>query len=55
MKKMIKVKSYAKINLGLIIKKKRNDGYHDLKTIFLPIKLYDEISLEKIRNNIPKF
>lgn len=31
----------AKINLGLNIVRKRNDGYHDLETIFYPIQLSD--------------
>ena len=31
----------AKINLGLNIIRKRNDGYHDLETIFYPIQLTD--------------
>ncbi len=38
--------SYAKINIGLRILKKRNDGYHDLETIFYPIKLHDEIIVD---------
>lgn len=38
----------CKINLGLRIVRKRNDGYHDLETIFYPIQLYDV--LEIIRN-----
>lgn len=33
----------AKINLGLSITEKRPDGYHNIETIFYPIKLYDVI------------
>lgn len=40
------VKSYAKINIGLRILGKREDGYHNLETIFYPVKLYDEISFD---------
>lgn len=31
----------AKINLGLNILRKRNDGYHDLETLFYPVGLYN--------------
>lgn len=33
----------AKINLGLSITRKREDGYHDLETVFYPIPLKDVI------------
>lgn len=39
----------AKINLGLHITQKRNDGYHDIETIFYPIALFD--TLEFIESN----
>jgi 4-diphosphocytidyl-2-C-methyl-D-erythritol kinase len=38
----------AKINLGLKITRKRNDGYHDIETIFYPINLCD--ALEAVPN-----
>lgn len=41
-----KLYSYAKINIGLRILRKREDGYHDLETIFYPVKLNDEIKIE---------
>ncbi len=41
----MKINAYAKINLGLDISAKREDGYHELKTIFLEIALNDEIEL----------
>jgi 4-diphosphocytidyl-2-C-methyl-D-erythritol kinase len=40
-----KINSFAKINIGLRILKKREDGYHDIETIFYPVKLHDEISI----------
>lgn len=40
------VKAYAKINLGLHILRKREDGYHDIETVFHRVNLYDEITLE---------
>ena len=35
----------AKINIGLNILSKRIDGYHNLETIFYPIKLYDALEI----------
>lgn len=42
----------AKINLGLHIVSKRPDGYHNLETIFYPIKLKD--ALEIVESKGPK-
>ena len=41
------VESPAKINLGLNVVRKREDGYHDLETIFIPLLLLDKITLIK--------
>lgn len=35
----------AKINLGLLVTEKRTDGYHNIETVFYPIKLYDVLEL----------
>lgn len=35
----------AKINLGLLITEKREDGYHNIETIFYPVKLYDVVEI----------
>lgn len=40
-------RAYAKINLGLYVIRKREDGYHDIETVFHRIDLFDEISLKK--------
>ncbi len=37
----------AKINLGLNIVSKRQDGYHNLETVFYPIPLCDKIEIEQ--------
>lgn len=37
----------CKINIGLRIVRKREDGYHDLETIFYPVPLCDELELTK--------
>lgn len=36
---------HAKINIGLQIVKKRTDGYHELNSIFYPVKLYDMLEM----------
>ena len=42
------IKAPAKINLGLNIISKRNDGFHNLETIFYPIEdLFDILTFEK--------
>jgi 4-diphosphocytidyl-2-C-methyl-D-erythritol kinase len=41
----IKIKSPAKINLGLFILSKREDNYHEILTIFHKIPFYDEIEI----------
>ncbi len=40
----------AKINFGLFVTSKRTDGYHNLETIFIPLKGYCDI-LEVVINN----
>ena len=43
--------SPAKINLRLEILSKRPDNYHEIKTIFHKISIFDKIGLEKISGN----
>lgn len=45
--KIIKIKSPAKINLGLKVVGKRSDGYHNIETIFQMVSLYDYIKLSE--------
>jgi 4-diphosphocytidyl-2-C-methyl-D-erythritol kinase len=42
------MKSFAKINLGLKIKGKRPDGFHELETVFKRVDLTDEVILEPL-------
>jgi 4-diphosphocytidyl-2-C-methyl-D-erythritol kinase len=48
----IKFKTPAKINLGLHIHGKREDGFHELETIFQMVSLYDDIELELLPSGI---
>lgn len=43
----IKLKARAKINLGLDVVRKREDGYHEVRMIMQMINLYDRITLRK--------
>jgi 4-diphosphocytidyl-2-C-methyl-D-erythritol kinase len=38
-------RAYAKVNLGLRILDKRSDGFHELRTVFQTISLFDRIQL----------
>lgn len=42
----MKCKAYAKINLCLDVVGKREDGYHELDMIMMPLDLHDVISIE---------
>lgn len=45
--KSIEIKAPAKINAGLFITSKRDDGFHNIETIFYPVAgLYDTLSLK---------
>lgn len=43
----ITVKAYAKINLGLDVLRKREDGYHDVCMIMQSLDLHDTITMRK--------
>jgi 4-diphosphocytidyl-2-C-methyl-D-erythritol kinase len=45
----VKIRAPAKINLRLQVIGKRADGYHLLDTLLLPVSLYDEIEISKVR------
>ena len=42
-------KAYAKINLGLDVLRRRENGYHDLRMIMQTVDLYDVITMEKTK------
>ncbi|MBR9699592.1 4-(cytidine 5'-diphospho)-2-C-methyl-D-erythritol kinase [Candidatus Woesearchaeota archaeon] len=41
------MKSYAKINLTLDILGKRDDGFHDVETVYQQVDLYDTIEIQE--------
>lgn len=43
----------AKINLGLNIVGKREDGYHNLETVFYPIPLHDALEIKYMDEKFP--
>lgn len=43
----------AKINLGLNIVSKREDGYHNLETVFYPIPLTDALEIKRMDPEFP--
>lgn len=43
------LKAMAKINLGLDVLRRREDGYHEMRMIMQTIRLYDRIDLQKTR------
>lgn len=43
-------KSYAKINISLVVEGKREDGYHLLDGVMVPIELHDSIVITELFN-----
>jgi len=41
----MKDRAYAKINLALDVFNVREDGYHDIKSVMVPINFYDELEI----------
>ena len=45
--KNLTLKAYAKVNLGLDVVDKREDGYHNIKTVMHNIDIYDTLDFEQ--------
>ena len=43
----------CKINLGLNVIAKRDDGYHDIQTVMYPIALTDALEIKRMNDNFP--
>ena len=48
--KNLLLKSYSKINICLNVVGKRQDGYHELDMIMLPLELHDSILFTELKN-----
>ena len=48
----ITIRCSAKINLYLDVIRRRDDGYHDIETVFQPVTLYDIIRIEPAAGGI---
>lgn len=48
----VKIKAHAKVNLGLNVVSRREDGYHELEMIMAPIALHDLIYINAIDSGI---
>lgn len=46
----MRLRALAKINLGLDVIRRREDGYHEVKMIMQTIQLYDRITIKKTKN-----
>lgn len=44
----MQLRAFAKINLGLDVLRRREDGYHEVKMIMQTIRMYDQIEIRKI-------
>lgn len=49
---MITLRTPAKINIGLWVERRRDDGYHDLRSLFFPVSLFDTLSFEESEEGI---
>ena len=44
----MQLRAFAKINLGLDVLRRREDGYHEVKMIMQTVRMYDQIELKKL-------
>ena len=49
---MMKALAAAKINLYLDVLRRREDGYHEIETLYQPVSLWDELTFEKTPSGI---
>ena len=51
MNNTLQLKAYAKINLGLDVVRRREDGYHEVRMIMQTIKLYDKLTFNLLEED----
>ena len=47
----IRLKARAKINLGLDVLRRREDGYHEVKMVMQTVDLFDDLSFRKLEED----
>lgn len=52
MNRTLQLKAYAKINLGLDVVRKREDGYHEVRMIMQTVKLYDKVTFRLLDEDV---
>jgi len=45
LKRCLRIRAFAKINLGLRILRRRRDGYHEIRTIYQTVGLHDRLEI----------
>ncbi len=53
--KNLHIRSFAKINISLNITKKREDGFHEIDSVMLPISLHDSLVISKLKGGNDNF
>ena len=53
--KNLHIRSFAKINISLNITKKRDDGFHEIDSVMLPISLHDSLVVSKLKSGNDNF
>ena len=52
----MRIKANCKINIGLDVLRKREDGYHDLSTVMVPVEgLYDVVEVVPVEGEENEF
>ena len=48
------IKTFAKVNVGLLVYPPRHDRYHPIRSIFQTVSIYDEIKIKKLKKKLFK-
>lgn len=52
MENTLQLRAYAKINLGLDVVRKREDGYHEVRMIMQTVKLFDKLTFRLLDEDV---